>query len=1061
MLLSDSTTVDRICLQSFSSSAPLHNSAESESGLIAGAETEGREGRDVGGSAGREVGAEGARARDREGEVREERKGAGGGERGEGGAGGEDVVIAIGGNIGNRVANFHRALQMLREAGVQVHKHGCLYESAPAYVTDHASPTPPFPFSPFAAGRGAGAQAWLSVHKHGCLYESAPAYVTDHASPAPPFPFSPFAAGRGAGAQAWLSAGVQVHKHGCLYESAPAYVTDQPSPAPPFPFSPFAAGRGAGAQAWLSLQVTTHALLTPPPQSFPQHPPPPLQAGVQVHKHGCLYESAPAYVTDQPSPAPPFPFSPFAAGRGAGAQAWLPTHLSPPPTRSSLSSSQSSQPSEETSTALRSPLRPTSFFPPLHPFFSPLQARTTLPPHALLSLLKSIESTLRRDLNRSSLTASAHIILSPSPSILLPIAGPHDPPSPRAALSPQVNRVNPWEEPQPSHCPTSTRVTSSPASLPPPSFMSPPPFLSPHCRRAPPSPHALLSLLKSIESTLGRNLNPLTTPTSPLLFVLAPVADLLGSAQAEDEEEAPSWVFHEAFGKEGVQGTPLRFHFPLHVEREDNEFEEVSSWVFHEAFGKEGVPGLFVLAPVIDLLGSAQAEDEEEAPSWVFHQAFGKDGVPAGVRVSEVPSEALADSLWWMVDEVPAGVGSAQHLRSKPLDERLSLWTVLLGSAQHLSSSIPPNPPTCSLWRNLGGEAAVGGTDLRRVVPLAQRLFRGQSAGRKEEGEGPLPGATGDAKRLSHLESFGVDVEAAVREAERMVAEGADIIDIGGQSTRPGATGDAKRLSHLESFGVDVEAAVREAERMVAEGADIIDIGGQSTRPGATRLSTNEELTRVIPVIQAVRSRSPDVIISVDTFDAEVARSAALAGADVINDVSGGTMDPQMLPTVAALNLSFVLMHMRGDPTTMQSSENTTYKDLIADVASELACQVAAAERAGISLWNIILDPGIGFAKTGQQNLELIRNLGQLRKELGRCRKGLEHVPLLLGPSRKGFLGRLTGRAAGKDRDWATCGAVAACVAGGADVIRVHNVAAGRDASVVAAAIFRNPVFTC
>ncbi|KAL3160985.1 hypothetical protein ABBQ38_009375 [Trebouxia sp. C0009 RCD-2024] len=247
-----------------------------------------------------------------------------------------------------------------------------------------------------------------------------------------------------------------------------------------------------------------------------------------------------------------------------------------------------------------------------------------------------------------------------------------------------------------------------------------------------------------------------------------------------------------------------------------------------------------------------------------------------------------------------------------------------------------------------------------------------------------------------------------------------------------------------------VKGAISHACHMVQQGADIIDVGGQSTRPGATRLTTEEEVQRVIPLIRALRETEElqSIPISVDTFDAEVAAQAVAAGAHMVNDVSGGTMDPHMHAQVAELNVPYVLMHMRGDPKTMQRM--TDYTDTCLEVGQELQAQAEAAMHAGIEPWRIILDPGIGFAKHMRGNLEIMGGLQRIRSQM---QGSLQGMPMLLGPSRKGFLGNLTGHAVAADRDHATAAAAALCIANGANIIRAHNVRAVSDAAKLADAV--------
>lgn len=238
----------------------------------------------------------------------------------------------------------------------------------------------------------------------------------------------------------------------------------------------------------------------------------------------------------------------------------------------------------------------------------------------------------------------------------------------------------------------------------------------------------------------------------------------------------------------------------------------------------------------------------------------------------------------------------------------------------------------------------------------------------------------------------------------------------------------------------------------VNQGATIIDIGGESTRPGSQPIGAEEEIARVVPAIQHIRTNIPeaaDIAISIDTYRASVAEAACAAGADIINDVSAGTLDPDMLPTAARLGKSIILMHMRGTPQTM--TKLTSYPNgVIPEVSFELQTRIAAAEEAGIRRWRIILDPGLGFAKNQPQDLEILRELPRLRSM-----EGLECFPWLMGPSRKRFIGHITGVKTAKERVWGTAATVTASVAGGADIVRVHDVYEMWQAARVADAIYR------
>ncbi|EDO00594.1 hypothetical protein SS1G_14464 [Sclerotinia sclerotiorum 1980 UF-70] len=223
------------------------------------------------------------------------------------------------------------------------------------------------------------------------------------------------------------------------------------------------------------------------------------------------------------------------------------------------------------------------------------------------------------------------------------------------------------------------------------------------------------------------------------------------------------------------------------------------------------------------------------------------------------------------------------------------------------------------------------------------------------------------------------------------------------------------------------------SSQIIADGATIIDVGGQSTAPGAPEVSPEVEVSRVLPTIQGIKDgNSPkNVAISIDTYRASVARAAVEAGADIINDVSSGQQDPDMLSTMAQLGKTVCLMHMRGTPATMNTLTNYEPEGLIPTIAKELLERVAEAEAAGIRRWRIILDPGIGFAKTQDQNLEILRRMDELRDW-----PGLRGLPWLIGTSRKKFIGNVTGVKIPRERDWGTAATVTAAIQGGADIVR-------------------------
>ncbi|MFN8157092.1 MAG: dihydropteroate synthase [Candidatus Nanopelagicales bacterium] len=242
---------------------------------------------------------------------------------------------------------------------------------------------------------------------------------------------------------------------------------------------------------------------------------------------------------------------------------------------------------------------------------------------------------------------------------------------------------------------------------------------------------------------------------------------------------------------------------------------------------------------------------------------------------------------------------------------------------------------------------------------------------------------------------------------------------------------------------LDPAAAVAHGVEMAAQGADLVDVGGESTRPGAQRISTDEELARVIPVVEGLVAAG--VVVSIDTMRAEVATAAVGAGAAVVNDVSGGLSEPGILPVVAALGVPYVAMHWRGYGDRMH--ENAVYDDVVADVCTELSARAADAVAAGVDPRCVVLDPGLGFAKDAHHNWALLQRLDRLM--------ALGH-PVLVGASRKRFLGSLLAvdgepRPMEK-RDKATDAVSALAAAAGAWCVRVHDVRGTRDAVEVAAA---------
>jgi dihydropteroate synthase len=224
------------------------------------------------------------------------------------------------------------------------------------------------------------------------------------------------------------------------------------------------------------------------------------------------------------------------------------------------------------------------------------------------------------------------------------------------------------------------------------------------------------------------------------------------------------------------------------------------------------------------------------------------------------------------------------------------------------------------------------------------------------------------------------------------------------------------------------EAAVEKGLRLFADGADWVDVGGESTRPGARPVSAEEEIARVVPVVAGLRRRGGGPI-SVDTTKASVARAALDAGADLVNDVSGFGYDPAMASLVAERGVPAVLMHLRGSFAAMHAAPS--YRDVVAEVVAELGAAIERARGAGVPRERLVVDPGIGFSKDAVHSLEVLRRIDELR---------VLDRPILVGPSRKSFIGAVLDAPVGR-RLMGTAAAVAACVLGGAHVVRVHDVA--------------------
>jgi len=263
---------------------------------------------------------------------------------------------------------------------------------------------------------------------------------------------------------------------------------------------------------------------------------------------------------------------------------------------------------------------------------------------------------------------------------------------------------------------------------------------------------------------------------------------------------------------------------------------------------------------------------------------------------------------------------------------------------------------------------------------------------------------------------------------------------VGVINTTPDSFSDGGRLL-ADSGGVDEARVLARAEALLAGGAHVLDIGGESTRPGAAEVSAREEIARTAPVIAALAARF-DAPLSIDTRKAGVAEAAISAGASVINDVTGLGHDPRVADVAARSESVLILGHIRGTPETMQ--DDPGYRDVLAEVAAELEGSIEIARSRGVPTASLVVDPGIGFGKRLEDNLQLIAHAGWLRDRLG--------LPLLLGPSRKSFLGRITGDPV-EAREVATQAACAVAAFAGADAVRVHDADSARRAVAIGRAL--------
>ena len=243
---------------------------------------------------------------------------------------------------------------------------------------------------------------------------------------------------------------------------------------------------------------------------------------------------------------------------------------------------------------------------------------------------------------------------------------------------------------------------------------------------------------------------------------------------------------------------------------------------------------------------------------------------------------------------------------------------------------------------------------------------------------------------------------------------------------------------------VDLDQAVAHAKAMVDEGADILDIGGESTRPGAQPVGALEERDRVIPVIEAILSELPDVTLSIDTSKASVAGAAMARGAHIINDITGLTGDPDMASIAASAGAGLVLMHMRGQPRTMQAAPN--YEDAVSEVRAFLECQGRLAIDAGVAEVCLAYDPGIGFGKALQHNLQILKHLDAFQ---------IDERPVLLGVSRKSFIGKVLETSRMEARKWPTVALTSHAIERGVRIVRVHDVLPNAQAARMTEAILR------
>jgi dihydropteroate synthase len=394
-------------------------------------------------------------------------------------------------------------------------------------------------------------------------------------------------------------------------------------------------------------------------------------------------------------------------------------------------------------------------------------------------------------------------------------------------------------------------------------------------------------------------------------------------------------------------------------------------------------------------------------------------------RLLTVADEAAARRELETIGCAPAGMAG---LAASMVGRLIKIPGVPCGAANHLRQEMV----------GLGGNAVVAGDGANRFPSVTDVILIGSLHQLRELGGRLAPQASGLAdlgSRLAMLLGY-LERPASVLAGRTCSLRCDRPLIMGILNVTPDSFSDGGRFSN-------VAAAVDQGRRMVAEGADLIDVGGESTRPGAPAVSAEEEMARVLPVLEALR-RDCGVPLSIDTSKSVVAREAIAAGAEFVNDISGFSFDPAIAACVAAGGAGAFLMHTRGDPATMQ--QNTEYGDLLGEILGGLAAALQRAAAAGIPEDKLAVDPGIGFGKDAAGNLEILRRLPELLS-LGR--------PVLLGTSRKSFLGRILDQPDPTRRLAGTLATIALGVAAGVRIFRVHEVGPAREAALTAWAVHR------